>query len=158
MRFFDRLGQELGWGEFTHSASRRDIGLSYASRLIRLFGFGLVAPILIIYLNISLNISNRSIGFFLTLTLWGDVILSLLVTWLADKMGRRNTLAVGSLFMAISGVVFATSSSFFVLLGAAMIGVISRESSSPSVLPLGLLLTIPPCRFICYLVFHSQRQ
>ncbi|KAG0145255.1 hypothetical protein CROQUDRAFT_658936 [Cronartium quercuum f. sp. fusiforme G11] len=129
MHVFSQLAHELGWIEFTRSSSKWDIGLSYSSRLIRLFGFGLVSPILIIYLNTSLGISNRNIGLFLTMTLWGDVLLSLLVTWSADKIGRRNMLAIGSILMAIAGVVFATSSSFYTLLLVAVIGVISPSGN-----------------------------
>lgn len=130
------FAQELGLSQLHRSESQWDIVLSYASRLIRLFGFGLVSPILIIYLNTNLGISNQLIGMFLSLTLWGDVILSLIVTWSADKIGRRNTLAIGSFLMSISGIIFASSSSYLVLLLAAMIGVISRER-----FPLGLFFS-----------------
>lgn len=61
----------------------------------------------------------------MTLTLMGDVLLSLLLTLVADKLGRRRILFMGSIMMACSGVVFALSESFWILLIAAVFGIIS---------------------------------
>jgi MFS family permease len=61
----------------------------------------------------------------MTLTLLGDVLLSLLLTLVADKLGRRIILFMGSVMMACSGVVFALSENFWILLVAAVFGIIS---------------------------------
>lgn len=61
------------------------------------------APILVLYLE-QLNFSARKIGLFLSLTLLGDVVVSLCVAWTADRLGRRRVLAAGSAAMAGSGV------------------------------------------------------
>lgn len=61
----------------------------------------------------------------MTLTLLGDVMLSLLLTLVADKLGRRRILFGGSVMMAGSGVVFALSENFWILLIAAVFGIIS---------------------------------
>jgi MFS family permease len=61
----------------------------------------------------------------MTLTLLGDVLLSLLLTLVADKLGRRRILFMGSIMMACSGVVFALSENFWILLVAAVFGIIS---------------------------------
>lgn len=61
----------------------------------------------------------------MTLTLLGDVLLSLLLTLVADKLGRRRILFGGSIMMAISGVTFALSENFWILLIAAVFGIIS---------------------------------
>jgi MFS family permease len=61
----------------------------------------------------------------MTLTLLGDVLLSLLLTLVADKLGRRRILFMGSVMMACSGVVFALSENFWILLVAAVFGIIS---------------------------------
>lgn len=63
------------------------------------------APILVLYLE-NLHFSARKIGLFLSLTLLGDVVVSLCVAWTADRLGRRRMLAVGSAAMAGSGVSF----------------------------------------------------
>lgn len=61
------------------------------------------APILVLYLEL-LDFSARQIGLFLSLTLLGDVLVSLVVAWIADRIGRRKMLALGSAAMAGSGV------------------------------------------------------
>lgn len=64
-------------------------------------------------------------GPFMTLTLVGDVLLSLLITFTADRLGRRNVLCLGALAITLSGVIFGLSDKFWVLLAAATLGVIS---------------------------------
>jgi MFS family permease len=61
----------------------------------------------------------------MTLTLLGDVLLSLLLTLIADRLGRRKILFFGSVLMSIAGVTFALSENFWILLAAAVVGVIS---------------------------------
>lgn len=73
----------------------------------------------------SLDFPDSRIGAFMTLTLLGDVMLSLLLTLVADKLGRRRILFMGSVMMACSGVTFALSENFWVLLIAAVFGIIS---------------------------------
>jgi MFS family permease len=142
--FFDR---ELGFSSVLSSHSKRDIFLLYASRFIRLFAFGAVTPILVLHLRLMsaylhtpsvsiadlfihrADIPDELVGLFLSLTLVGDVVLSLIVTWVADSLGRRNVLAGGAGLMLIAGVTFALSENYLVLLFAAVVGVISRVFS-----------------------------
>lgn len=65
----------------------------------------------------------------MTLTLVGDIVISLGLTIVADTLGRRRVLTLGALLMASSGVVFATTSNYWVLLLAAIVGVISPSGS-----------------------------
>lgn len=67
------------------------------------YSFGAMAPVLVLLLR-ELDFADRLVGLFLTLTLIGDVLLSLVVTWVADHVGRRRILAIGSLLMVFSGV------------------------------------------------------
>lgn len=61
----------------------------------------------------------------MTLTLLGDILLSVLLTFTANRLGRRNVLCLGALAITMSGVVFGLSNNFWVLLAAATVGVIS---------------------------------
>jgi MFS family permease len=61
----------------------------------------------------------------MTLTLFGDVLLSLVLTLVADALGRRKILLFGSILMTCSGTAFALSENFWILLVAAVCGVIS---------------------------------
>lgn len=61
----------------------------------------------------------------MTLTLFGDVVISLFLTLFADRMGRKNVLALGAVMMTGSGIAFGFSGNYWVLLTAAIFGVIS---------------------------------
>jgi predicted MFS family arabinose efflux permease len=61
----------------------------------------------------------------MTLTLVGDVFLGTFLTLVADKLGRRKVLIGGSFLMVLTGVVFAVFENFFILLMAAVVGVVS---------------------------------
>lgn len=61
----------------------------------------------------------------MTLTLLGDVFLGTFLTLIADKFGRRKVLLGGSILMIWSGFAFALFENFWILLFAAIVGVIS---------------------------------
>lgn len=104
--------------------SSLDVKLLCILRFTRIFSYGIVALILVLHLTV-LQISKTRIGLFMTLTLFGDTVISFFLTMFADALGRRKVLAVGSIMMASSGVAFALSGNFWVLLAAAVLGVIS---------------------------------
>jgi MFS family permease len=102
----------------------RDGRLLFATRMARLFGYGAVSVILVLYL-VALGFDGVRVGLLLTLTLVGDAAISLWLTTRADAIGRRRVLLAGSALMLGAGVAFALSGDFWVLLIAATIGVIS---------------------------------
>ena len=59
------------------------------------------------------------------MTLLGDVVSSLVLTIIADGIGRRRMLGLGSLLMTASGIVFARCSNCWVLVAANTLGVVS---------------------------------
>ncbi|KAI8940369.1 hypothetical protein NX059_004062 [Plenodomus lindquistii] len=102
----------------------RDAYIIITLRSLRMFTAGIPSLILALFFS-SLKFPDSRIGVFMTLTLLGDVLLSLLLTLVADKLGRRKILLGGSVMMAGSGVVFALSENFWILLVAAVFGIIS---------------------------------
>ena len=102
----------------------RDGRLLFLTRLLRMFAYGSLAVVLVLYLA-SLGIEPLAIGAILTLTLIGDTLISLWLTTRADRIGRRRVLIIGSLLMAAAGVAFAFTSVVALLILAATIGVIS---------------------------------
>ncbi len=102
--------------------------LLFATRCIRLYAYGLVSVILMLYLS-QLGLSNTRIGVLLTLTLVGDTAISLWLTTHADRLGRQRMLLVGAVLMIFAGMVFALSGNFFLLLLAATVGVISPSGN-----------------------------
>src|SRR2546421_3755760 len=106
------------------SHAHRDVRLLFATRIIRMAGYGALAVILGVYLA-RLGFSEKQIGLLLTLTLVGDTAISLWLTVVADRVGRRKVLMMGAGLMVLAGVVFVLSRNWVVLLMAATIGVIS---------------------------------
>lgn len=104
--------------------SGRDAWLIILARSCRMFAFGTNALLLALFFS-SLNFTDYQIGLFMTLTLLGDVFLSLILTQIADRVGRRRVLFYGSILMVTSGIVFAIFENFWILLLAAVVGVIS---------------------------------
>ncbi len=106
----------------------RDGRLLFSTRSVRLFAFGLVSVILVLYLT-QVGFSDSQVGILLSLTLAGDAAISLWITTRADRMGRRRMLIVGGVLMIIAGVAFAFSGNFIVLTLAAIIGTISPSGN-----------------------------
>jgi MFS family permease len=102
----------------------RDVVLLFTTRSLRLFAYGFLAVVLVLYLS-EAGLSEGRIGLLLSLTLLGDTALSLWITTHADRIGRRRMLLLGSVMMVLAGVLFAATTSFWVLLFAATIGIIS---------------------------------
>lgn len=117
-----RISQELGCAPLYYSPC--DTKVLQLQRFVRLSAFSASTLILALYLS-ELGFSDARIGLFLGLTLAGDIVTSLLLTLIADRLGRRWVLAFGGILMAGSGVVFGLCTNYWLLLLAAIVGVIS---------------------------------
>lgn len=106
----------------------QDARLLFVARGLRMFAYGSLAVILVLYLAAT-GLDGAAIGIVLSLTLVGDTLISLWLTTQADRFGRRRSLIVGALLMAGAGAVFASSSAFVVLVVAATLGVVSPSGS-----------------------------
>ena len=96
----------------------------FALRTLRMFGYGFLAVVLVLYLD-AIGLDPVGIGAVLTLTLVGDTVVSLWLTTHADRLGRRRVLVLSSLLVVIAGVVFALTDSLPLLILAGVVGVIS---------------------------------
>jgi len=105
-----------------------DARLLFTARIVRLFAYGFVAVVLVLYLS-AIGLDDHRIGLLLSLTLAGDVIVSLYLTTRADALGRKRTLLAGALLMIGAAVVFAITRDFTLLILAATIGVISPSGN-----------------------------
>lgn len=102
----------------------QDLRLLFASRLLRMFGYGLIGVVLVLHLA-AVGLDAARIGLLLALTLFGDVAISLWLSTHADRWGRRRTLVFGAVLMALGGAGMAATSDFVLLALAATLGVIS---------------------------------
>ena len=106
----------------------RDARLLFLTRSLRMFSYGLVSVVLVLYLA-ALGLRDASIGLLLGLTLAGDAAISLWLTTHADRVGRRKVLLAGAALMCLAGIAFAVTDVFVVLLAAAVVGVISPSGN-----------------------------
>jgi MFS family permease len=109
-------------------AARRDVALLFATRILRMFGYGFLAVVLVLYLS-AIGLSGAETGLLLGLTLLGDAGVSLWLTTHADRIGRRRVLVAGAVLMLGAGVAFTATSLLPVLLVAATLGVISPSGN-----------------------------
>ncbi|KAI1387487.1 MFS general substrate transporter [Hypoxylon trugodes] len=108
--------------------SSHDVKLLCLQRFVRMFAYGASTLVLVAYLS-ALSVPKAAIGLFMTLTLVGDICISFILTLFADALGRRAVLGLGALLMTASGVVFALFDNYWVLLVAAVVGVISPSGN-----------------------------
>ncbi|KAF1343857.1 major facilitator superfamily domain-containing protein [Delphinella strobiligena] len=121
-----RGADEVGLVSVYHSPL--DTKLLCMQRFVRFFAYGSTTLILAAFLS-ELGNSDSRIGLFMTLTLVGDVVISFILTCYADALGRKTVLRIGSLLMVVSGIAFAFTNNFFILLAAAIFGVISPSGN-----------------------------
>ncbi len=101
-----------------------DARLLFATRFVRLFAYGALSVVLVLYL-VGLGLTESDTGLLLTATLLGDTLVSLGLTTQADRIGRRRMLIAGAALMAAAGLVFAFTRQMWLLVVAGTIGVIS---------------------------------
>jgi MFS family permease len=101
-----------------------DVRLLFSARIVRLFAYGFVSVVLALYLA-ARGLSDWGIGLLLSATLLGDAAITLWLTTIADRFGRRRTLLLGAGLMVLAGTVFVLTDQPLLLALAAIIGVIS---------------------------------
>ena len=106
----------------------RDGRRLFLTRTVRLFAYGALSVVLVLYLT-SLGFDAARSGLLLSLTLAGDVAVSLVLSTRADRLGRRRTLVVGAVLMIGAGLAFLSTGNFVLLVIAGIIGVISPSGN-----------------------------
>jgi MFS family permease len=101
----------------------RDGVLLFATRGVRMFAYGFLPVVLVLYLKAE-GLSEKQIGLLLTMTLLGDTAISLWITTAADRIGRKRMLMLGTSLMVLVWVVFALTNSYLLLIIVATIGVL----------------------------------
>jgi MFS family permease len=99
----------------------RDLVLINAAGFLRSLGVGLMGVVLGIYL-FRVGLSSLTIGLVIATGLVGSVLATIIVSFAADRLGRRQSLLVLSLLTGIGGLALALSPTLTVLLAMAFIG------------------------------------
>ncbi len=103
-----------------------------ATRILRTFAYGYLAVVLGVYLD-RLGLDPTQIGFVLTAAIAGSAVMTIFWSLIADRYGRRRTVATMAVLMALGGVIFALTDSFGWLLVGSFTGTISATSSEVGV-------------------------
>lgn len=102
----------------------RDGWLLFVTCGVRSFAYGFLSVVLGVYLD-AIGLSTTAIGWIFTAALAGGAVMTILITTVADRVGRRALLILGALLMASAGTVFALSDETGWLIAAAILGTIS---------------------------------
>jgi MFS family permease len=105
-----------------------DLLLLFVTRAVRMFAYGMASVVLVLHLAAAGHGEAR-IGLLVSLTLLGDVAVSLAVTTRADRAGRRRMLLLGGALMVLAGTAFAATTAFPLLAAAATVGVLSPSGN-----------------------------
>jgi MFS family permease len=98
--------------------------LLFATCGVRSFAYGFLSVVLALYLA-AIGLEPAAIGAIFTAALAGGAIMTVALTAVADRLGRRRVLVLGALLMALAGAVFALTDRALVLGLAAVVGTIS---------------------------------
>lgn len=116
-----RLPNEGFWSNY-------DVWILFLTKGVRLFSYGSLAVPLLMYLQ-EIGLNEHRIGLLLTLIMVGDLVITMLLSGYADRLGRRNTLAIGAMLKFFTGVIFSISDNFLLLAFSGIIGVISMSGT-----------------------------
>ncbi|MDP2935846.1 MAG: MFS transporter [Dehalococcoidia bacterium] len=98
--------------------------LLFATNGVRNFAYGFISVILGLYLA-SQGLQAEAIGAVFTAALAGGAAITIALTAVADRIGRRRVLMAGAALMAVAGVVFSSTSNLVLLIISAILGTIS---------------------------------
>ena len=98
--------------------------LIFAARIVRSFSYGFLSIILAIYLRL-IGLDDILIGVVLSATLVNSVLLTLVASFYADKLGRRKILLIYAAMMSLSGAIFLLTENYVALVAAALVGTIN---------------------------------
>ncbi|HVR88407.1 MAG TPA: MFS transporter [Candidatus Limnocylindria bacterium] len=102
------------------------------TRILRTFAYGYLAVVIGVYLH-ELGLDPTQIGIVLTVAIAGSALMTVFWSIMADRVGRRRTVATMALLMTVGGLVFALTDSFVVLVLAGFTGTISATNSEVGV-------------------------
>jgi MFS family permease len=114
------------------ASGRRAVTHIYIARALRDFGDGFVAVLLPVYLA-AIGLGAFEIGVVATLALLGSALMTLGIGVLAVRQDHRKLLMAASGLMTATGLAFANTGSYAVVLLVALVGTINPSAGSVSI-------------------------
>lgn len=109
----------------------RDLALVNAAGFLRSFGVGMMGVLLGIYL-FRTGLTSFAIGLVIAVGLAGSALATVLVSLIADRVGRRPFLLILSLLSGVPGIALAVSPSLTVLAMLAFVGMLNGTGTDRS--------------------------
>jgi MFS family permease len=113
------------------SKPTRDLALINVAGFLRSFGVGLMGVVLGIYL-FRTGLTSLAIGLVIAVGLAGAALATILVSLVADRVGRRSFLFMLSLLSGVAGLALAVSPSLPVLAILAFVGMLNGTGTDRS--------------------------
>ena len=126
------MHRRLDLTELDRAAQRYPVTYVYSARALRDFGDGFVAVLLPVYLT-AMGLGALEVGIVATLALFGSALMTLGIGLLGAKTDQRKLLISASGLMITTGLAFAASSAYAVVLLVAFLGTINPSSGSVSI-------------------------
>ena len=114
------------------SGQRISTSYLYGARALRDFGDGFVAVLLPVYLT-ALGFGPIEVGVVATVALLGSALMTLGIGLLGARVDQRHLLIAASGLMVATGIMFALSNTYAIVLVVALIGTINPSAGSVSV-------------------------
>ena len=126
------MHRRLDLAELDPAAQGNPVTYVYSARALRDFGDGFVAVLLPVYLT-AMGLGALEVGIVATLALFGSALMTLGIGLLGAKTDQRKLLISASCLMITTGLAFAASDAYAVVLLVAFMGTINPSSGSVSI-------------------------
>jgi MFS family permease len=118
--------------DFARASASASTTYLYAARALRDFGDGFVAVLLPVYL-MALGLGALEVGIVATVALFGSALMTLGIGLLGARTDQCRLLIGASALMIATGLAFAASNTYAVVLVVAFVGTINPSSGSVSI-------------------------
>ena len=112
--------------------SSRAVTSIYIARALRDFGDGFVAVLLPVYLT-SIGLGALEVGFVSAAALLGSTAITLVIAFAGSKVDQRSLLILASGLMVATGIAYAVSETYGIILLVALIGTVNPSAGSTSI-------------------------
>lgn len=126
------MHRRLDRKEFEHAEMGNPTGHVYAARALRDFGDGFVAVLLPVYLT-AMGLGAFEVGVIATLALLGSALMTLGIGLIGARIDHRRLLMAASGLMMATGLAFALSETYAIVLLVAFMGTINPSAGSVSI-------------------------
>ncbi len=107
-----------------YSKHLKDIFLLFVTKMLRAFSYGMLSVIFFDNLFFK-GVTEIEATLLQSATIAGDIVISLILTSKADRIGRLNTLMLGAVLKLITGLIYAESENLTLLFVTGIFGVLS---------------------------------